>query len=71
MVFVRAQTLENENDDDEAAAQAEGNLAAFRLSLIGALIDDDENDVGESDRAIIMTGVEMTRTEFDPYFNLK
>jgi hypothetical protein len=65
MVFVRARTLEQEDDDEEAAAQAEGNLAAFRFSLIDALIESDENDVAESDRAIIMTGVEMTRTEFD------
>jgi hypothetical protein len=65
MVLVQAQTLENENDDDAAAEQAEANLSVFRLALVDDLIESDENDVSERDRAVIMTGVEMTRTEFD------
>ena len=65
-IFVRGQTLENEQDDDETAEQTAGHLAAFRLSLIDTLVEDEEIDVREgSDRAVIMTGVEMTRTEFD------
>ena len=65
MVFLRSQTLENEGDDDAVAEQVEANLAAFRLALIDDLIQSDENDMNELDRAILMTGVEMTRTEFD------
>jgi hypothetical protein len=65
MVFVRAQTLENKNDDEAAAKQAEANLSVFRQALVDDLIASDKNDVSERDRAVIMTGVEMTRTEFD------
>ncbi len=41
MVFVRAQTLAKDEDDEDAAEQAESNLAAFRLSLVDTLIEDD------------------------------
>ncbi len=56
MIFVRGQALENEQDDAETAEQVAGHLAAFRLSLIDTLVDDEENDVSERDRAVIMTG---------------
>ena len=39
MIFVRGQTLENEQDDAETAERTAGHLAAFRLSLIDTLVD--------------------------------
>jgi hypothetical protein len=65
MAFLRAQVLERDDDDDVAAEQAAINTNAFRLALIDDLVADEENDVTERDRAVLMTGVEMTRTEFD------
>jgi hypothetical protein len=67
VVFLRAQTLENEGDDEELAEQVAENLAAFHLALIDDLVASEENDVSELDRAILMTdvGVDMTRTEFE------
>ena len=65
MMFLRAQVLERDDDDDVAAEQAAINTNAFRLALIDDLVADEENDVTERDRAVLMTGVEMTRTEFD------
>ncbi len=47
------------------AEQVAINLVAFRLALIDDLINAADNDVAETDRAVLMTGVEMTRTEFD------
>jgi hypothetical protein len=41
------------------------NLPAFQIALIDDLAISEENDVTEQDRAILMTGLEMTRTEFD------
>jgi hypothetical protein len=40
-------------------------LVAFRLTLVDDLIASAENDVAEIDRAVLMHGVKMTRTEFD------
>jgi hypothetical protein len=65
MVFLRAQTLEHEGDDEQQAEQVAANLAAFRLGLIEDLIESPDHNVLEADRAVLMTGVEMTRTEFD------
>ena len=65
IIFLRAQTLEQEGDDEIAAEQAAANTNAFRLALVDDLIASDENDVNERDRAVLRTGVEMTRTEFD------
>jgi hypothetical protein len=65
MAFLRAHTLEQEGDDEQLAEQVAQNLVAFRLALVDDLIASDENDVAEIDRTILMTGVEMTRTEFD------
>ena len=65
MVFLRAQVLARDDDDDVAAEQAAVNTNAFRQALIDELVADEENDVTERDRAVLMTGVEMTRTEFD------
>jgi hypothetical protein len=66
ITFLRAQTLEQDGDDEIAAEQAAVNEKAFRLTLVDDLIANDENDVTERDRAImLMTGVEMIRTEFD------
>ena len=65
MVFLRAQTLENDGDDEELAEQVAQNLAAFRSALIDDLVTAEDNDVTELDRAVLMTGVDMTRTEFD------
>ncbi len=65
MVFLRAQTLEQEDDDQVMAEQVAQNLAAFRFALIDDLVALDENDVSETDRALLMTGTEMTRTEFN------
>ncbi len=41
------------------------NLPAFRIALVDDLILAEDNDISERDRAILMTGLEMTRTEFD------
>jgi hypothetical protein len=65
IVFLRAQTLEQEDDDQMMAEQVAQNLAAFRFALIDDLVASDENDVNEADRALLMTGTEMTRTELD------
>jgi hypothetical protein len=65
MVFLRAQTLEREEDDEHLAEQTAQNLSVFRLALVDDLIASDENDVTEIDRSVLTTGVEMTRTEFD------
>jgi hypothetical protein len=65
MLFLRSQTLENEEDDQAMAEQVVNNLAAFQAALIDDLIESEENDVSEFDRALLMTGIEMTRTEFD------
>jgi hypothetical protein len=65
IVFLRAQTLEREGDDEAQADQLALNLPQFRLALIDDMVNADENDVSEQDRALLMTGVEMTRTEFD------
>jgi hypothetical protein len=65
MVFLRAQTLENEGDDEAAAERIAENLGVFRLALIDDLVEADDNDVSELDRAVLITGVDMTRTEFE------
>ena len=65
MVFLRAQTLEQEDDDQATVEQVAQNQAAFRFALIDDLIAAEANDVSEFDRALLMTGTEMTRTEFD------
>jgi hypothetical protein len=65
MVFLRAQTLEREEDDEQVAEQLAQNLGAFRLAPVDDLVASADNNVTESDRSILMTGVEMTRTEFD------
>ncbi len=65
LIFMRAQTLENANDDENTATQVAQNLAAFRSGLVDELIHDAANTVEESDRALITTGLEMARTEFD------
>jgi hypothetical protein len=65
MIFLCAQTLEQEEDDEQQAEQVALNLAAFRLALKDDLIDSVDNNIVETDRAILMTGVEMARTEFD------
>ncbi len=65
MVFLRAQTLEQEDDDQATVEQLAQNQAAFRFALIDDLIASDANDVSEFDRALLMTGTDMTRTEFD------
>ena len=70
MVFLRGQTLEHEDDDGAQAEQVAQNLNAFRIALIDDIIADGDNDVGESDRAVLMTGMEMTRTEFDLFLTL-
>jgi hypothetical protein len=41
------------------------NMVAFRLALLEDLINAADNEVTETDRSVLMTGVEMTRTEFD------
>jgi hypothetical protein len=65
ITFLHTQTLEQEGDDEVAAEQAAINMNAFRLALIDDLIASDENDITERARAVLMTGVEITRTEFD------
>ncbi len=65
MVFLRAQTLEHEGDDAQQAEQVAQNLVVFRLALVDDLIASNDNDVTEVDRPVLMTGFEMTRTEFD------
>jgi hypothetical protein len=65
IAFLRAQTLEQEDDDQGMAEQVAQNLAAFRFALIDDLVASEENDVNVNDRALLMTGTEMTRTEFD------
>jgi hypothetical protein len=70
MVFLRSQTLEHQDDEGAVAEQVAQNLVVFRLALIDDLIAADEEDVAEADRAVLMTGVEMTRTEFDLFLTL-
>jgi hypothetical protein len=70
MVFLRAQTLEREGDDEQLAEQTAQNLVVFRLALVDDLIASHQNDVSEIDRSVLMTGVEMTRTEFDVLLTL-
>jgi hypothetical protein len=65
IVFLRAQTLAREDDDEAAAEQAAQNLAAFQVALVDDLINSEANDLEEAERALIMTALEMTRTEFD------
>ncbi len=65
VVFLRAQTLAREDDDEAAAEQAAQNLAAFQVALVDDLINSEANDLEEAERALIMTALEMTRTEFD------
>ncbi len=54
MVFLRAQTLEHEGDDDVEAALAAQNEAAFRSALVDNLVNVDDNDVAEIDRALFL-----------------
>jgi hypothetical protein len=70
MIFLRSQTLEQPDDEGALAAQIAANEIAFRLALIDDLVLAGDNDVAETDRAVLMTGVEMTRTEFDLYLTL-
>ena len=65
MTFLRQQTLEKTGDDEQQAALAVQNLPAFLISLMDDVIADVDNDITEADRAVVMTGVDMTRTEFD------
>jgi hypothetical protein len=65
VVFLRAQTLDRDDDDEGMIEQNAQNLPAFRIALIDDLVISEENDVTEQDRAILMTCLEMTRTEFD------
>ncbi len=47
------------------AEQVAQNLAAFRMALIDDLVNADDNDISEQNRALMITGIEMIRTEFD------
>ncbi len=64
-VLLRSQTLENEGDDEHQAEHAAQHLNAFRIALVDDLVAAEDNDVTEQDRVVLMTGVDMTRTEFD------
>jgi hypothetical protein len=70
MAFLRSQTLENQNDEEALAEQIAANEVIFRLALIDDLVADGDNDVAETDWAVLMIGVEMTRTEFDLFLTL-
>jgi hypothetical protein len=65
ITFLRGQVLKREDDDEVTAEQALANTHIFRMALIDDLIADEDNDVTGRDRAVLMTGVKMTRTEFD------
>jgi hypothetical protein len=58
-------SLEQEGDDEGMAEQVAQNLAAFRMALIDDLVNADDNDISEQNRALMITGIEMIRTEFD------
>jgi hypothetical protein len=45
MLFLRAQTLEGEDDDEAVAEQNALNLPAFRVALVDDLILADDNDI--------------------------
>jgi hypothetical protein len=65
LILLRDQTLEKIDDDPKVAAETAKHLAAFQNGLVDELIRDEDNPVTEKDRALIQTGIEMTRTEFD------
>ena len=70
IAILRAQTLARDDDNEEQAEQVEQNLEGFYRVLVDELIADDDNDVREVDRSLLLTGVEMTRTEFDLFQTL-
>jgi hypothetical protein len=59
-----APSLENEEDDELAAAAAQANLALLQRKALDDLIASKENDVRAEDRAVLETCMEMTLTEF-------
>jgi hypothetical protein len=65
MTLIRAQVLAHDDDDEDQAEQAALNLPAFHNALIDDLIASENNDIREPDRTLLLTGIEMTRTEFD------
>ncbi len=65
IIFLLNQTLENDEDDALLADQVAQDPVPFRLALVDDLIADEGNEVTERDRAMLMTDLEMTRTEFD------
>jgi hypothetical protein len=65
MVFIRNQVLDDHDAEEAAERNAQRNLAVFRAALINDIILDEENDTIESDRALLTTAADMTRTEFD------
>jgi hypothetical protein len=54
MVFLRSQTLEQPNDEEALAQQTVANEVIFRLALIDDLVADEDNDVAETDRAVLI-----------------
>ena len=64
-VLLRNLSLERPGDDAQQIALAAQNLPAFRVGFVDALIAAADNGITERDRPVLMTGVEMTRTEFD------
>jgi hypothetical protein len=64
MVFLRAQTLENEGDDEALAERVADNLVAFRLALIDDLVASEEN---AERRERTRSGCPHDRCEHDPH----
>ncbi len=65
MLFVRNQVLDADPDEEFVEGNAQQNLAVFRMALITDMILDETIDVVETNRALLSTAVDMTRTEFD------
>lgn len=57
-------TLEQEGDDENAAAAAEANLVLLQRTALDELLASEENDLVEEDRVVLETCLEMTQTEF-------
>jgi hypothetical protein len=61
---IRNLTLEQEGDDEDAAAAAEANLPLLQRTALDELIASVDYDANEDDRPVLETCLEMTQTDF-------
>ena len=62
---VRSLVFQPADGEERDAARELANLAILKRNALEELLADDENEVEEADRPVMMTCLDMTQTEFD------